>query len=60
MPNNLRNHVWQIVYYIYCNMGFLIILVGELLVMLQSEKAIEFFFIRFDIEYSEVTVKLGR
>lgn len=57
MPNNLRNHVWQIV---YCIMGFLIILVGELLVMLQSEKAIEFFFIRFDIEFSEVTVKLGR
>lgn len=40
--------------------GFLIILVGELLVMLQSEKAIEAFFIRFDIEFSEVTVKLGR
>lgn len=57
MPNNLRNHVWQIV---YCNMGFLIILVGELLVMLQSEKAIKAFFIRFDIEFSEVTVKLGR
>lgn len=57
MPNNLRNHVWQIV---YCKMGFLIILVGELLVMLQSEKAIEAFFIRFDIEFSEVTVKLGR
>lgn len=57
MPNNLRNHVRQIV---YCNMGFLIILVGELLVMLKSEKAIEFFFIRFDIEFSEVTVKLGR
>lgn len=57
MPNNLRNHVWQIV---YCNMGFLIILVGELLVMLQSEKAIELFFIRFDIEFSDVTVKLGR
>lgn len=57
MPNNLRNYVWQIV---YCNMGFLIILVGELLVMLQSEKAIEAFFIRFDIEFSEVTVKLGR